>query len=234
MSSQSRLEDGAVVALAGRRIDAIDTSPPRFPLEAVPTVRRRLADLLSKERTVALVCSAACGADLVALEEAERLGLRRRIVLPFPPERFRKTSVAYRLGDWGPVFDRLVGAAEATGDLIVLSAVSGSDDAAYASVNEAIVREAQAIAQDSSKYRLIAVVVWEGAARPEGDATAQFRELAAKTGFDERYILLCRCQAKNYLKGGAAHAPVDATARPWPPFRVFFAAPSHNGDKGDA
>ena len=100
MSNQSRSEDGAVIALAGRRIDAADTNPPRFPLEAVPTVRRRLADLLAKERAVALVCSAACGADLMALEEAERLGLRRRIVLPFPPERFRKTSVIDRPGDW--------------------------------------------------------------------------------------------------------------------------------------
>jgi hypothetical protein len=44
-----RLGDGAVVALAGRRIDAIDTNPPRSPLEAVPTVRRRLADLLAHE-----------------------------------------------------------------------------------------------------------------------------------------------------------------------------------------
>jgi hypothetical protein len=84
-------------SLGGESTPSI-TNSPRFPLEAVPTVRRRLADLLAKERAVALVCSAACGADLVALEEAERLGLRRRIVLPFPPERFRKTSVTDRPG----------------------------------------------------------------------------------------------------------------------------------------
>jgi ABC-type enterobactin transport system permease subunit len=59
---------------------------PCFPLEAVAIVRRRLADLLVQEHAVALVCSAACGADLIALEEAERLGLRRRIILPFRPE----------------------------------------------------------------------------------------------------------------------------------------------------
>src|SRR3954453_19171963 len=128
MPDQTQLGGGAVIALAGRRGDAAGTDPPRFPPEAVPAVRQRLADLLTKERAVALVCSAACGADLVALEEAERLGLRRRIVLPFPPERFRKTSVNDRPGDWGPVFDRLVAAAGATGDLIVLPAVSGSDD----------------------------------------------------------------------------------------------------------
>lgn len=83
MTDSSLSNDPAVVALVGRRIDAVDTNESRFPLEAVPTVRRRLADLFVRERAVTIVCSAACGADLLALEEAERLGLRRRIVLPF-------------------------------------------------------------------------------------------------------------------------------------------------------
>ena len=83
----------------------------------VPLVRRRIVDLLAEEHTEALVCSAACGADLIALEEAERLGLRRRIVLPFSPRQFRETSVTDRPGDWGPFFDRLVEAAKVAGDL---------------------------------------------------------------------------------------------------------------------
>jgi hypothetical protein len=67
----------AVIGLAGRRIDDVDTNPSRFPLEAAPVVRRRLADLFASERAVAIVCSAACGADRLAFEEAERLDLRR-------------------------------------------------------------------------------------------------------------------------------------------------------------
>jgi predicted acylesterase/phospholipase RssA/tetratricopeptide (TPR) repeat protein len=205
MSNQSRSGDGAVIALAGRRIDAADANPPRFPLEAVPTVRRRLADLLAKERAVAVVCSAACGADLMVLEEAERLGLRRRIVLPFPPERFRKTSVTDRPGDWAGVFDRLIAAAEATGDLVVLPLIAGTNDAAYVSANEAIVREAQQIARDCGAHRLIASVVWEGSARPANDATAQFRNLAVQEGFEERYVITRSVvmEAKDYLKGAA-------------------------------
>jgi hypothetical protein len=42
----------------------------------------------SPQSADALVCSAACGADLIALEEAERLGIRRCSVLPFSPDRF--------------------------------------------------------------------------------------------------------------------------------------------------
>jgi hypothetical protein len=179
---------GAVVALAGRRVDAAGTQPPRFPLENVPLVHKRLAELLAGEGAAALVCSAACGADLVALEEAERLGLRRRIVLPFAPERFRETSVVDRPDEWGPAFDRLVAAVGAACDLVVLDA--GEGDAAYAAANEAIVREAQALARGSggAAHRLVAVVVWEGSARAGTDATDGFRGLAAQAGFEERSV----------------------------------------------
>jgi hypothetical protein len=177
----------AVIALAGRRVDAANTDPPRFPLQNVPVVRQRLADVFAAESATALVCSAACGADLLALEEAKQLGLRRRIVLPFPPERFRQTSVVDRPGDWGPLFDRLVATAKAEGDLVVLGDQEG--ETAYAAANEAIVCEAQAIAQSSTPQGLIAVVVWEGAARAENDATEGFRRLAAEAGFEERSVL---------------------------------------------
>jgi len=178
----------AVVALAGRRMDATGTEPPRFPLENVPVVRKRLAAILAKESAMALVCSAACGADLIALEEAERLGLRRRIVLPFSPERFRETSVIDRPGNWGPVFDRLVTAARATGDLVVLED-AGDSDKAYAAANKAIIDQAQMLAKTgSAPRRMVAVVVWEGAARVGNDATQGFRDLGAKAGFEERSV----------------------------------------------
>ncbi|MGG5890100.1 hypothetical protein ACLF3G_23510 [Falsiroseomonas sp. HC035] len=175
----------AVVALAGRRVDAEDAETQRFPSTQVPLVRERLAELLAAEGAEALVCSAACGADLLALEVAERLGLRRRIVLPFALGRFRETSVVDRPGDWGPVFDRLVAAAEAAGDLVVLEAGDGS--AAYAAANEAILREARALATGAPR-RLVAVVAWEGSAREGSDATEGFRQLATQAGFEPRFV----------------------------------------------
>jgi hypothetical protein len=190
MPDQTQLGGSAVIALAGRRVDAAGTDPPRFPPEAVPVVRQRLDDLLTKEHAVVLVCSAACGADLVALEEAERLGLRRRIILPFAPERFRDTSVVDRPGNWGLVFDRLTAAAKAASDLVVLDA--GDGDAAYAAANEAIVREAQALAQaGGDTHRFVAVVAWEGVARAGSDATEGFRVLATAAGFEERSVPTC-------------------------------------------
>ncbi len=182
----------AVIALAGRRIDTLDTGLPRFPLENVPIVRGRVAALLTEEHTEALVCSAACGADLIALEEAERLGLRQRIVLPFSPKRFRETSVTDRPGEWGPIFDRLVDAAEAGGDLVILPSMGDDDDAAYAAANQAIIREAEILARatpDGIPCRLIAAIVWEGLARKGGDASGGLLTLALQAGFEERLVL---------------------------------------------
>ena len=55
-----------VAALAGRRIDAADAAGARFPLANAEVVRARLQALLRAEQGRALVCSAACGADLIA------------------------------------------------------------------------------------------------------------------------------------------------------------------------
>jgi hypothetical protein len=184
--------DRVVIAPAGRRIDAPDTDPPRLPLENVPMVRQRLVDMFTAERVEALVCSAACGADLIALEEAERLGIRRRIVLPFSPDRFRDTSVTDRPGDWGPIFDRIIAAAKFAGDLVILDDLEVDNDAAYAAANEAIVHEAQGLIQSASTgapYRGVVAIVWEGGAREGIDASGGLRDLARRVGFEERSVL---------------------------------------------
>src|SRR5581483_516289 len=84
--------DGMIIALAGRRIDARDSASRRFPPENITMVRERLGMLFKAQQAEVLISSAACGADLLALEEAGAQGMRRRIVLPFSAERFRTTS----------------------------------------------------------------------------------------------------------------------------------------------
>jgi hypothetical protein len=191
VSERSQIGSGAIIALAGRRIDPAGADTGRFPLANVPLVRKRLAELFIAERATALVCSAACGADLVALEEAERLSLRRRIVLPFVPERFRETSVVDRPGDWGPVFDRLIEVARSTGDLVVLDRDSDNGDDAYAAANRTILKQARSVVEEGggARPRLVAVIVWEGAARSGSDASEGFRSLAATADFTVRFVL---------------------------------------------
>jgi hypothetical protein len=176
-----------VAALAGRRIDAADAANARFPLARTEMVRGRLRALLRTERSDALASSAACGADLIALGVAGALGLRRRVVLPFAPERFRQTSVTDRPGDWGPLFDRIIGEVRAKGDLVVLGLDEG-DDATYAAANEAILTQAEAFA-GGEPSQVVAIIVWEGRSRGEGDLTEGFATLARTRGHPVREVL---------------------------------------------
>ena len=174
----------AVAALAGRRIDPPDAPVARFPLRRIDAVRESLGALMREQEVQALVCSGACGADLLALDAARRLGIRTRVVLPFGRERFRRTSVIDRPGDWGALFDEIVAAAEKNGDLVELAA-DGDDDQAYLLATDRIVSEARALAGNG---RALAVVVWEGAPRGAGDITEAFRRKTRAAGMDELEI----------------------------------------------
>ena len=192
MALSSTQHGGAVVALGGRRIDAEPTSTARFPFDQVDRVGMEIADQLRRTQAVALVCSAACGADLIALETAQKMGLPTRIVLPFSATRFRETSVVDRPHPefWGSMFDRATSAARAHGDLIELDAVEADD--AYSMANGVIIREARKLAgvkNQERSLRLIALVVWEGASRGPDDNTNKFVQLAQESGFRIEQVL---------------------------------------------
>jgi hypothetical protein len=180
-----------IVALAGRRIDKPDADPPRFPLSSVELVRDRLHKLLSEKEATALVCSAACGADLLALAVAGDLGVRRRVVLPFTREHFRETSVVDRPGDWGARFDAICDEVSEQGDLVILGCAD-DDDSAYSAASTAILNEAMRL-QPSDKIRdehaILAVIVWEGASRGDDDETAAFATQAGIRGFAVEELL---------------------------------------------
>jgi hypothetical protein len=182
---ESELSPGTVIALAGRRIDPVDAAQRRFPLDAVPRVRAALTALLQPAQVSALVCSAACGADLIALEVAGRAGIERHVVLPFEPAHFRRTSVTDRPGDWGPLFDAVIREVAAAGHLEVCDGRE-DDPGVYAEANAAILRRARSLAGAGDCPRAsqpVAVVVWEGAPRGTDDTTAHFRAAARSAGF---------------------------------------------------
>lgn len=168
----------SALALAGRRIDASEAETPRFPLHRLTEVGRALRHVLQRENVAYLVCSAACGADLLALQAAAELGITYRIVLPFDRLRFKGVSVLDRPGDWGGLFDTVVDGAAALGNLVVLAG-SGDDADAFTAANKRILAEVQ----DSPMVRKLAVAVWEGRSRGAGDATAELLDEAADLGF---------------------------------------------------
>ena len=168
-----------IIALAGRRVDAVDASPPRFPLENVANVNRGVQVFLQQHSATAVVCSAACGADLTGLAEAGKLGLRRRVVLPSARDKFRETSVIDRPGDWGSMYDSILDAVEAQGDLVVMANPDADDP--YSATNRAILEEAVALGKASSEA-VGALLVWDGVSRGADDYTDQFGAEARKRG----------------------------------------------------
>jgi len=168
-----------IIALAGRRIDARDSASRRFPPENITMVRERLGMLFKAQQAEVLISSAACGADLLALEEAGAQGMRRRIVLPFSAERFRTTSVIDRPGDWGSIYDRIIAEARLKSDLLTLEFDADEEDHAFEAANRAILNEAAVFSQ-SSGTSAAAVLVWEGRSRGGTDLTEAFGEEARR------------------------------------------------------
>jgi hypothetical protein len=82
-----------IIALAGRRVDALDASQKRFPPQNVDQVG-----------------------------ESVRESLVRRIVLPFSRQKFRESSVVDRPGNWGTLYDTILDAVQLKGDLVVIDA----------------------------------------------------------------------------------------------------------------
>jgi hypothetical protein len=169
----------SVVALAGRRVDAPGASEVRFPSRNASIVEDKIRACLQKGVRV-LVCSAACGSDLLALGVARELGIRRRVVLPFARAIFRETSVVDRPGDWGERYDRALDEVEEQRDLVILGHKE-SDQDAFSGTNEAIINEALEIARQEGTFAQV-LVVWNGQSRGSTDHTAQFLDQARRKG----------------------------------------------------
>jgi hypothetical protein len=177
-----------IIALAGRRIDADGTEAVRFPLSNIDKVKEKLKTLFISLTPKALVCSGACGADLLALEVAGELKINRRMVLPFEQSLFKSSSVTDRPGNWGDLFDRIFNEVNKEEKVLVLE-YPKNDDESYRKTNIDILNEAGNLAE---KYghpgNLAAVIVWEGQPKTENDTTEQFMNEAQSRGFEIKII----------------------------------------------
>ncbi|MDP3960222.1 MAG: hypothetical protein Q8Q26_09230 [Pseudorhodobacter sp.] len=168
----------AIACLAGRRIDEVDADTPRFPLHRADAVGEAIAAVLAERKIVRLVCAAACGADILALEACEAQAIPATIILPFSVAVFREVSVIDRPGDWGPRFDHVIARARAHSDLIELG-YAETDQHAFDKANREIVARVSALGADEH----LAILVWNGVARGEKDATADLADRARAAGF---------------------------------------------------
>jgi hypothetical protein len=170
-----------VAAVAGRRVGAPD-QPERFPVREMERVAEGTRRAFTERGVVAIVASAASGADIVALEAALLLHLPTRIVLPCAKERFRKTSVEDRGQEWSRRYDRVVAEAESRGEVVVLAEAASSDDDAYARATKRILLDTVAMSR-ALGARPIAITIWDDTPH-EVDATRDLLDEAERLGLD--------------------------------------------------
>lgn len=158
---------GPVIIEAGRRADAPDAQAPRFPLSNVPQVGRRIRKLPGQQNPQAVVCSAACGADLLLLQAAGEMHIRQVVLLPSKPEDFRKSSVTDRPGNWGELYDRVL----KTAQVEILKLPEGQEG--YLETNLKLLDRGQQLASENG-VSAVALVIWNGVSRGPDDVTAHF------------------------------------------------------------
>ena len=168
-----------IVALAGRRVDEPGAKEKRFSPENAERVKQRIREFLSAEKASAIVSAAACGSDILALEAAGELGIRRRVVLPYDKVTFKTTSVTDRNGDWGERYDRILAEVDEKGDLSVDD--YDPDEESFFAANHDILDQAEELAEESGE-QLSVLVVWNGQARGEEDVTGHFLDEAKQRG----------------------------------------------------
>ncbi len=156
-----------IIIEAGRRVDAPDAQVPRFPSSNVSGVSQRIRRLLGKQNPQAVVCSAACGADLLLLQVAGEMHVEQVVLLPSEPEAFRKSSATDRPGNWGELYDQVL----TTARVEILKLPEGQEG--YLETNLKLLDRGQQLARENG-VTAEALVIWNGISRGPDDVTAHF------------------------------------------------------------
>ena len=144
----------------------------------MPAVRHAVEATFRRLRIETIVCSAACGADLLALDAAQALDIEAHVVLPFDPDRFRAMSVVDRPGDWGRLYDTAMAKARASDRLTVLPGPFATDSAAFSAATHELLRRAHEL----GGHDALAIAIWDERTRPGEDFTGEFVQLARGEG----------------------------------------------------
>ncbi len=97
-----------VVVFTGHMIDSPGRTEKRFPCELEENVRKQIREQLEKMNAGIGFASAACGSDIIFLEEMIRRGGEINIFLPFEPQMFIKESVDHATADWKQRFENVL------------------------------------------------------------------------------------------------------------------------------
>ncbi len=102
-----------VVLFAGHMIDRPGASPERFPTKIEELVRQEISAHLKEINPQIGYSGAACGADIIFLEEMLKLKTEVNIFLPFSQKDFIEQSVGFAGGKWIDRFKNVIEKANA-------------------------------------------------------------------------------------------------------------------------
>ena len=160
-----------VAAFTGHTTDAPGRKHPRFPEAKVADVRQRVRAILDDRNVQFGVCSAARGGDLIFLSELLRRGGTARVVLPFPMDAFKQTSVGQ---GWDEDFEELLSASGV--DLTVLQQkipAENDQPKAFAACNRELQKLGVAQAERFDQRPLL-LAVWDGSKGAVDGGTGDF------------------------------------------------------------
>lgn len=170
----------AVVLFAGHMVDPPGRPTPRFPPGNSPAVGRAIRSWLGDRQVGFGFSSAACGGDILFQEALAAIGAERCVVLPYPTEVFRRTSVDRDGTDtWGGRFETVM----ATAARVVCASRTPLRDHAlsFEYANQLILGLARSRALQLDAP-LEALVVWDGKPGDGGGGTAHVVAICRSLG----------------------------------------------------
>ncbi len=212
-----------VLAFAGHMIDAPDRSAPRFPAALEPAVAAALREQLARLHAPILYASAACGADLICIEEAQDVGAEMNIVLPFDRQDFVRTSVAPGGEGWVARFDRALSRAARV--IMATEEAYLGDDVLYEHAAKLVEGFSMLRAAQLQTTPALLCVIDSTVAGRVGGTLASFERWQRRVG-PPRVIDLRALRVRAKLDESTLATPAPATASSTPPIAREAALPA--------
>ena len=175
-----------VLLYTGHMIDAPARSEPRFPPQMEERVRAEIRARLERIQPLAAYGSAACGADILCLECMRELGGELHIVLPFPAEDFRATSVDLRPeGRWSERFSQLLDDAK---EVLVISQRPPPSGESIYEYNNLIMTGLAKLKAQMLDTSLHGIAVWDGQPAEGEGGTGSIANLWQRSGISLDHV----------------------------------------------
>jgi class 3 adenylate cyclase/tetratricopeptide (TPR) repeat protein len=182
-----------VTVFAGHMVDLPDRATPRFPPALEKAVRRAIAKRLGEMNIAVGFSSAACGSDILFLEEMAALKRRSagsgeieiNVVIPCALDAFRRVSVDVAKGEWGTRFER---ALRNVDNIVEASPLQNHADAIDFNYSNHIQDGLGQLRAKAFDAEMTPLVVWNGKEGDGGGGTASMVSLWRKRGLEPSII----------------------------------------------